>query len=120
MLEASRSRPCTCCTHAHRKTLFMQRTESLAAAAAYFDDGGFFADLQRRIAFRTESDTGAATPALEAYLRSELVPPLEALGFDCELIANPAAGGGPFLIARRIEGAELPTVLSYGPGDVLS
>ena len=49
----------------------MQRPDSLAAAAAYFDAGGFFADLQRRVAFRTESDTGAATPALEAYLRSE-------------------------------------------------
>jgi len=98
----------------------MTRTDALATAAAYFDDGGFFADLQRRIAFRTESDTGAATPALEAYLRDELVPPLEALGFVCDLIANPVAGGGPFLIARRIEGAELPTVLSYGHGDVVS
>ena len=97
----------------------MTRTDALATAAAYFDDGGFFADLQRRIAFRTESDTGAATPALEAYLRDELVPPLEALGFVCDLIANPVAGGGPFLIARRIEGAELPTVLSYGHGDVV-
>ena len=44
----------------------MQRTDSLAAATAYFDGGGFFADLQRRVAFRTESDTGAATPALGA------------------------------------------------------
>ena len=48
----------------------MTRTDALATAAAYFDGGGFFADLQRRIAFRTESDTGAATPALEAYLRA--------------------------------------------------
>jgi len=90
----------------------MTRIDALAAAAAYFDDGDFFSDLQRRIAFRTESDTGAATPALEAYLRDELVPLLEALGFSCDLIANPVPGGGPFLIARRIEGAELPTVLS--------
>ncbi|CAN7311232.1 M20 family metallopeptidase [Variovorax paradoxus] len=98
----------------------MQRTESLAAAAAYFDDGGFFADLQRRVAFRTESDTGAATPALGAYLRDELVPPLAALGFECEIVENPVAGGGPFLIARRIEDPALPTVLSYGHGDVVS
>ena len=98
----------------------MQRTDSLAAAAAYFDDGGFFADLQRRIAFRTESDTGAATPALGAYLRDELVPPLAALGFACEIVENPVAGGGPFLIARRIEDPALPTVLSYGHGDVVS
>ncbi|MDQ0586853.1 M20 family metallopeptidase [Variovorax paradoxus] len=98
----------------------MQRTESLAAAAAYFDGGGFFTDLQRRVAFRTESDTGAATPALGAYLRDELVPPLAALGFECEIVENPVAGGGPFLIARRIEDLALPTVLSYGHGDVVS
>ncbi|KQX34550.1 M20 family metallopeptidase [Variovorax sp. Root434] len=98
----------------------MQRTDSLAAAAAYFDAGSFFADLQRRVAFRTESDTGAATPALEAYLREELVPPLAALGFACEVIANPVPGGGPFLIARRIEDPALPTVMTYGHGDVVS
>jgi hypothetical protein len=31
----------------------MQRTDSLAAATAYFDGGGFFADIRRRVAFRT-------------------------------------------------------------------
>lgn len=98
----------------------MSRTQSLAAAAAYFDGGGFFADLARRVAFRTESDTGAATPALGAYLREELVPPLEALGFGCEIVENPVAGGGPFLIARRVEDEALPTVLCYGHGDVVS
>jgi acetylornithine deacetylase/succinyl-diaminopimelate desuccinylase-like protein len=98
----------------------MHRTQSLADASAYFDDGGFFADLQRRVAFRTESDTGAATPALGAYLRDELVPPLSAMGFACEIVENPVAGGGPFLIARRIEDPALPTVLSYGHGDVVS
>ncbi|MET3496053.1 M20 family metallopeptidase [Variovorax boronicumulans] len=98
----------------------MSRTSSLAAAASYFDEGAFFADLQRRVAFRTESDTGAATPALEAYLREELMPPLAALGFACEVIANPVPGGGPFLIARRVEDPALPTVLTYGHGDVVS
>jgi len=98
----------------------MSRTQSLAAAAAYFDGGGFFSDLARRVAFRTESDTGAATPALGAYLRDELAPPLAALGFDCEIVENPVAGGGPFLIARRIEDPALPTVLCYGHGDVVS
>ncbi|HEY2254109.1 MAG TPA: M20 family metallopeptidase [Variovorax sp.] len=98
----------------------MSRTDALDAAAAYFDGGMFFSDLQRRIAFRTESDQGAAPPALEAYLREELMPPLAALGFDGEVVANPAPGGGPFLIARRIEDPALPTVLTYGHGDVVS
>ncbi|MBT2300022.1 M20 family metallopeptidase [Variovorax paradoxus] len=98
----------------------MQRTDCLSAAAAYFDDGRFLADLRRRIAFRTESDTGAATPALGAYLREEMSAPLTRLGFTCEVIDNPVPGGGPFLIARRLEGAEFPTVLTYGHGDVVS
>jgi len=98
----------------------MQRTDALAAAAAYFDQGRFLDDLRRRVAFRTESDTGVAGPALGAYLREELAPRLEALGFGCELIANPDASGGPFLVARRIEDPALPTALSYGHGDVVS
>jgi acetylornithine deacetylase/succinyl-diaminopimelate desuccinylase-like protein len=98
----------------------MQRHDCLCAAAAYFDDGRFLADLQRRIAFRTESDTGTAPPALGAYLREEMTPALTPLGFECEVIDNPVPGGGPFLIARRVEGDGLPTVLSYGHGDVVS
>ena len=98
----------------------MHRLDALHLASAYFDDGRFFTDLQRRVARRTESDTGAATPALDAYLHEELVPPLAALGFGCEVVPNPVEGGGPFLIARRIEDPALPTVLSYGHGDVTS
>jgi len=98
----------------------MHRQDALALASAYFDDGRFFTDLQRRVARRTESDTGTATPALGAYLHEELVPPLTALGFACEVVPNPVEGGGPFLIARRVEDPALPTVLSYGHGDVTS
>src|SRR4051812_13704718 len=98
----------------------MQRTDALTAAASYFDNGSFFADLRRRIALRTESDTGTATPALDTYLSDELIPSMTAMGFDCEVVANPVAGGGPFLIARRTEDESLPTVLTYGHGDVVS
>ena len=98
----------------------MHRDDALAMARAYFDGGRFFADLSRRVALRTESDTGSVPPALAAYLEEELVPRLQPLGFDCEIVANPAPGGCPFLIARRVEGPRLPTVLSYGHGDVVS
>lgn len=98
----------------------MLRPDCLAAAAAWFDDGHFFATLQRRVALRTESDTSTPGPALDAYLHDEITPALTALGFACDLVPNPAAGGGPFLIARRVEDAALPTVLSYGHGDVVS
>lgn len=96
------------------------RDHALHTAAAYFDDGRLFHDLARRVALRTESDTGSAPPALAAYLRDELQPYLTPLGFDCALLANPVPGAGPFLIARRVEDPALPTLLSYGHGDVVS
>ena len=98
----------------------MSRSDCLAAADAYFDSGRFFADLQERVACRTESDTGSAPPALLAYLQDQIAPALERLGFRNEVVANPVTSGGPFLIARRVEEPGLPTVLTYGHGDVVS
>jgi len=96
------------------------REQAIAAAAAHFDSGHYFSELQRRIAQRTESDTGVAPPALTDYLHDDIAPALQAMGFDCQVLPNPAAKAGPFLIARRIEGEHLPTVLTYGHGDVVS
>ncbi|MFT4266018.1 MAG: M20 family metallopeptidase [Xenophilus sp.] len=98
----------------------MHRHDALTLAAACFDDGRLFADLARRVALRTESDTGTVPPALDAYLRDELAPRLASLGFAYEIVPNPVTRGGPFLIARRVEDPALPTVLSYGHGDVVS
>jgi len=100
----------------------MQRHDCLSAAAAYFDDGRFLADLRRRIAFRTESDTGVATPALGAYLREEIGPPLAQLGFDCELIDNPVSSmrrairkGPPPGTGLSISSQSNPSCASGGP-----
>jgi acetylornithine deacetylase/succinyl-diaminopimelate desuccinylase-like protein len=98
----------------------MSRSDCLAAAEAYFDSGRFFADLQARVACRTESDTGTAPPALTEYLHEQIGAPLAQLGFENEIVTNPVANGGPFLIARRIESEDLPTLLTYGHGDVVS
>ena len=95
------------------------RTHLLQTLAAYFDGGGFETELARRVAHRTESDTGAPTPALEAYLRDEIVPSLRQMGFGCEILPNPDPRGGPFLVARRIEDPARPTLLTYGHGDVV-
>ena len=81
------------------------RAQAIAAATAHFDDGHYFHELQRRIARRTESDTGQAPAALTDYLVEDIVPTLQAMGFDCQVLPNSAANAGPFLIARRIEGA---------------
>lgn len=96
------------------------RGQLLAALAGYFDDGDFQRDLARRVTWRTESDMGVVGPALDGYLREEMAPALAALGFDCEIAPNPDAKGGPLLLARRVEDRALPTVLTYGHGDVIN
>ena len=96
----------------------MSRAASIAEAHAYFDSKTFHADLARRVAIPTESQNPDRAPELSAYLQGELTPSLDALGFECRIYANPKKGG-PFLIATRTEGAALPTVFSYGHGDVI-
>ncbi len=98
----------------------MTRENALTLAADAMDSGAFLQLLQRRVAMPTESDQGHAPPALGAYLQDEILPWLAALGFAGEVLPNPQDGGGPFLVARRIEDPRLPTVLTYGHGDVVS
>ena len=96
----------------------MTRTQAIAGALAYFDDGRFCADLARRISFATESQEQRAEE-LRAYLDDEIGPLLARLGFRWRHIDNPVAPASPFLFAERWEGDDLPTVLTYGHGDVI-
>ena len=97
----------------------MDRAATIASALHWFDSGAFLADLDRRVAFHTESQEPQQAPALTAYLEQEMIPTLERLGFTHRIIPNPVSGFGPFLIAARIEGDALPTVFTYGHGDVI-
>jgi acetylornithine deacetylase/succinyl-diaminopimelate desuccinylase-like protein len=97
----------------------MSRERTIRRASDHFDDGGFFRDLARRVAVRTESQEPAQRPELYRYLTEELTPCLEAMGFSCRIHENPVARGGPFLVAAREEGEGLPRVMSYGHGDVV-
>ena len=97
----------------------MSRAAAIQLAERYFDEGGFFADLARRVAIKTESQNPARGAELSAYLEAEMQPWLERLGFHCSVLANPADKGGPFLYAERIENAALTTLFSYGHGDVI-
>ncbi len=97
----------------------MTRESAISRATRHFDEGAFMADLARRIAFRTESQVPESHPHLTEYLELELRPAFERIGFTVEIIDNPVIGAGPFLFAERIEAPELPTVLSYGHGDVI-
>lgn len=88
-------------------------------ANAYFDSGAFRQVLARRIALQTESQRQDRDALLMQYLQQEIMPPLRALGFELHLCDNPEAANRPFLIAVRIEDPALPTLLSYGHGDVV-
>ena len=97
----------------------MTRETAISRATRHFDDGGFFDDLKRRVAVRSESQVPASRAHLMAYLQSEIAPAFERLGYQVHVMENPEPRGGPLLLAERNEGQGLPTVLSYGHGDVI-
>ena len=97
----------------------MSRNEAISRIESYFDDGTFKTDLARRVAIRTESPIPKSRPQLYRYLIDEISPYLEAMGFNCEVFDNPSNDGGPLLVARRYESGNVPTVMTYGHGDVV-
>ena len=97
----------------------MTRAAAIESALSYFDDGGYLAELGPRIAIPTESQNPERLGVLRTYLEQEMIPAFEAMGHDCQVFENPVAGGGPVLLACRIEDASCPTVLGYGHGDVI-
>ena len=97
----------------------MSRADAIASIERYFDEGRFVADLGRRVAIPTESQNPARASALADYLETEMAESLERVGFTCRILPNPTGKYGPFLVAERIEDAALPTVLTYGHGDVI-
>ncbi|MEK9850739.1 MAG: M20 peptidase family dipeptidase, partial [Candidatus Puniceispirillum sp.] len=92
----------------------MSRDQALSKIDNYFKNGEFEAELARRIGLSTVSTLAGCGAALLAYLDDERVPCVADLGFTCEIFPNPRADAGPFLVARRIEGDDLPTVMTYG------
>ncbi len=96
----------------------VDRAGAIALATRALDSGEVFETLARRIAIRTESQDPSMKPEMGRYLREEMIPAFDAMGFTCEVHEHPASPS-PFLIASRDEGADLPTVLGYGHGDVI-
>jgi acetylornithine deacetylase/succinyl-diaminopimelate desuccinylase-like protein len=97
----------------------MTRSEAIQKAAEHFDDGGFLEDLRRRVAIKSNSQDADFRPELYRYLEQEITETLADMGYETRVYDNPIAHGGPLLIGRRIEGDGLPTVLTYGHGDVV-
>ena len=96
----------------------MTRIDAIARARSYLQSGEFLSELDRRVAYRTESLNAERKSELYAYLRDELTPSLGALGFESRIIDSPS-GRSPFLIADYHESDSAPTVLSYGHGDTV-
>lgn len=95
------------------------RDAAIAKITHYFETGAFQTELAALVARPTESQDPRGAPHLIAYLTEAMVPMLEAMGFTCEIFTNPQDGAGPLLVAQRIEDPALPTVLTYGHGDVV-
>jgi len=96
------------------------RAAAIAAGATWFDSGALLIDLQRRVAYRTESQNPHSGDTLARYLTEEIRPSVERLGFRASIWANPVAGAPPMLFAERIEDPARPTVLIYAHGDVVA
>lgn len=97
----------------------MTRESAISRATRHYDEGRFIEDLARRVAIRTESQIPESRPYMDVYLKQEIAPAFERMGFKVEILPNPVDGVGPILLAERIEDPSLPTVLSYGHGDVI-
>ena len=96
----------------------MTRTDAIARAHQYLHSGEFLRELDRRVAFPTESQNPGREGELRAYLDQELQPAFSQLGFSTRLIESPT-GKNPYLLADYRENASAPTVLIYGHGDVV-
>src|SRR5256885_1564918 len=94
------------------------RADAIASARQQLHSGAFLDELNRRVGYRTESQNSSSGAALRAYLVDELQPAFAELDFATRLIESPT-GKGPYLLAEYREDASLPTVLTYGHGDVV-
>ncbi len=95
------------------------RKKVIERALADYDSGHYMEELRRRVAIPTESQNPERLPELYCYLQKDIGPAFEAMGYEWRIFDNPFEGQGPVLLAERIEGPDLPTVLGYGHGDVI-
>ena len=96
----------------------MTRAEAIDRARQTLHSGEFLAELDRRVAYPTESQNPNRRDTLRAYLEQELQPVFAQLDFSTRLIESPT-GKGPYLLAEYREDLSAPTVLMYGHGDVV-
>src|ERR1700681_180471 len=96
----------------------MTRADAIDRAHQYLHSGEFLTELDRRVAYRTESQNPERRDALRAYLEEQLQPAFAQLDFSTKVIESPT-GKNPYLLAAYRESSSVPTVLMYGHGDVV-
>ena len=94
------------------------RADAIAKVRQHLHSGEFLEELDRRVAYQTESQNADHGDALRAYLVENLLPAFGELDFTTRLIESPT-GRGPYLLAEYHEDSSRPTVLTYGHGDVV-
>jgi acetylornithine deacetylase/succinyl-diaminopimelate desuccinylase-like protein len=97
----------------------MTRSSVVASAGEYVTGGGFLTEMKPRLAIPSESPREDSASEHLRYLNDQMRPMLEEMGFTCQILPNPKLARIPALFAERIEDPALPTVLTYGHGDVL-
>src|SRR3984893_17643667 len=104
---------------ADQKEKSMTRADAIAQARQQLHSGEFLAELDRRVAYQTESQNPERPDALRAYLVEELQPAFSQLDFSTKLIESPT-GKSPYLLAEYRESPSAPRVLLDGHGDVVN
>src|SRR6478672_7150672 len=94
------------------------RADAIEKVRQHLHSGEFLKELDKRVAYQTESQNPGRDGALRAYLEENLQPAFAELDFTTRLIESPT-GKGPYLLAEYREDASRPTVLTYGHGDVV-
>ncbi len=95
------------------------REGAIERALNWFDSGAFRDRLAGLVAIPSTSQDPGHEAELSRYLDQAIRPWLERMGFTVALHSNPRAGCGPILVAERMEGRDVPTILSYGHGDTV-
>ncbi len=99
--------------------ILSQRDQAIKKIEAFFDDGSFINELNERVKIQTDSRSPEKISESYKYLNENITPYLTNLGFECQTYDNHIKNAGPLLIACRIEDKNLPTIFSYGHGDVV-
>jgi len=97
----------------------LNRNSAIERSKRFFDDDSFFNLMADWVALDTDSRKDDRKPEMLAYLEKKIAPFIESMGFDHRIVENPIESRAPFLIGKRLENEDLPSILIYGHGDTV-